>query len=44
MRLIIFDFFGVLGGEISTKWFNKHFSSEEATRLKNKYFIPADNG
>jgi len=44
MRLIIFDFFGVLGGEISSRWFNNHFSKEEAKRLKDKYFIPADNG
>lgn len=43
-RLIIFDFFGVLGGEMSPKWFKKHFELEEALRLKDKYFIPADNG
>ena len=43
-RLIIFDFFGVLGGEMSPKWFKKHFDPERAMELKNKYFIPADNG
>ncbi len=43
-RLIIFDFFGVLGGELSPKWFGRHFNEEEAKVLKDKYFIPADNG
>lgn len=43
-RLIIFDFFGVIGGELSPKWFKKHFEEAMAMDLKNKYFIPADNG
>ena len=43
-RLIIFDFFGVLGGELSPKFFAKHFNDEEAKRLKDNYFVPADNG
>ena len=43
-RLIIFDYFGVLGGELSPKWFGRHFSEEEAKILKDKYFVPADNG
>ena len=43
-RLIIFDFFGVLGGELSPKWFSHHFTDEKAKELKDKYFIPADNG
>ena len=43
-RLIIFDFFGVLGGELSPKWFKNHFEENLAVELKNKYFIPADNG
>ena len=43
-RLIIFDFFGVLGGELSPKWFSNHFEDSKAKELKDKYFIPADNG
>jgi len=43
-RLIIFDYFGVLGGELSPKWFQRHFSLEEAKTLKDKYFVPADYG
>lgn len=43
-RLIIFDFFGVIGGELSPKWFKNHFEENKAIELKNKYFIPADNG
>ncbi|MCR5741058.1 MAG: HAD-IA family hydrolase [Gammaproteobacteria bacterium] len=43
-RLIMFDFYGVLGGEISPKWFKKHFPNDDYIALKNKYFIPADNG
>ncbi len=43
-RLIIFDFFGVLGGELSPKWFSRHFDEKKAKELKDKYFVPADNG
>jgi len=43
-RLIIFDFFGVLGGELSPKWFGRHFDENKAKELKDKYFVPADNG
>lgn len=42
--LIIFDFYGVVGGEISPRWFRNHFSDEEASVLKEKYFVPADLG
>ena len=43
-RLIIFDFFGVIGAEISPRWFKKHFKDDEALVLKDKYFEPADLG
>ena len=35
-RLIIFDFFGVLGGELSPKWFSHHFTDEKAKELDKK--------
>ena len=44
MNLIIFDFYGVIGGELAPKWFNNHFNNEEAKQLKNKYFVPGDEG
>ena len=43
-RLIIFDCFGVIFGEVAPVFFRKHFAPEEAAVLKDKYFIPADLG
>ena len=43
-RLIIFDCFGVVFGEVAPVFFRKHFPPEEAAVLKDKYFIPADLG
>lgn len=43
-KLIIFDCFGVIFGEIAPVFFSRHFKGDEAIRLKDKYFIPADMG
>lgn len=43
-RLVIFDCFGVIFGEIAPPFFNKHFPPETAAELKDKFFIPADMG
>lgn len=43
-RLIIFDCFGVIFGEIAPVFFERHFDKETAAVLKDKYFIPADLG
>ena len=43
-KLIIFDFFGVIFGEIAPFFFARHFEGDEAKILKDKYFIPADMG
>ena len=43
-RLFIFDFFGVLSGEIANRFFYNHFDSENALKIKDQYFIPADRG
>ncbi len=43
-RLIIFDCFGVIFGEIAPVFFRKHFPAETAAELKDKFFIPADKG
>ena len=43
-RLFIFDFFGVLSSEVAPKFFENHFSLEEAKKIKDNYFIPADSG
>lgn len=43
-RLIIFDCFGVIFGEVAPVFFKRHFPPEVAPALKDKYFIPADLG
>lgn len=43
-KLIIFDCFGVIFGEIAPLFFSRHFRGDEAVKLKDKYFIPADMG
>lgn len=43
-NLIIFDFYGVLAGEIAPNFFRNHFEEENASILKEKYFKPADLG
>ena len=43
-RLFIFDFFGVLSGEIANRFFYNHFNSETALKIKDQYFIAADKG
>ncbi len=43
-KLIIFDCFGVIFGEIAPLFFQRHFDGDEAVILKDKYFIPADLG
>lgn len=43
-KLIIFDCFGVIFGEIAPFFFARHFEGDEAKILKDKYFIPADMG
>ena len=35
-RLIIFDFFGVLGGELSPKWFSNHFGDNSPPSTPKK--------
>ncbi len=42
--LIIFDCFGVIFSEIAPIFFERHFTKEEATILKEKFFVPADLG
>ncbi len=43
-KLIIFDCFGVIFGEIAPIFFEKYFSPEKAAELKEKFFVPADLG
>lgn len=43
-RLIIFDCFGVVFGEVAPVFFKRHFPPEQAAILKEKFFIPADLG
>lgn len=43
-ELIIFDFFGVICGEIAPYVFENHFDKETAAKLKQDFFVPADLG
>ena len=43
-KLFIFDFFGVLSGEIANKFCFNHFNKEVALRKKDDYFSSADVG
>ncbi len=43
-ELIIFDCFGVIFGEIAPVIFERYFSKEKASELKEKYFVPGDLG
>ncbi len=43
-KLIIFDCFGVIFGEIAPVIFRRYFSPDEAAILKEKHFVPADLG
>ena len=41
---ILFDFFGVISGEIAPVWLAKHFPEDEAASLKSKIAGKADSG
>ena len=43
-RLVIFDCFGVIFGEVAPLFLRKYLSDEEADAIKDKIFIPADLG
>ena len=42
--VLLFDFFGVISTEIAPIWFEKHFDTESAIKLKADVFVPADLG
>ncbi len=43
-KAVFFDFFGVISGEVSPVWFRRHFSPEEAARVKEEICSRADAG
>ena len=43
-KLFIFDFFGVLSGEIANRFCFNHFSKDIAMKKKEGYFLKADIG
>ena len=43
-KLFIFDFFGVLSGEIANRFFLNHYNSDIALQKKDDFFKPADIG
>lgn len=42
--LIMFDCFGVILTETATSFFKKRFTYEEALKIKDEYFVKADEG
>ncbi len=43
-KLIVFDFFGVMGSEVADLWLPRHFSAEESERLHMGIISDADAG
>ena len=43
-KLVIFDCFGVIMGEVAPVFLRKHLAKEVADPLKEKLFVPADLG
>ena len=43
-KIILFDFFGVICSEIAPFWFRRHFTDDEADRVKMEIVTPADRG
>ncbi len=43
-KLIVFDFFGVMGSEVADLWLPRHFSAEESERLHRGIISDADAG
>ena len=42
--VVIFDFFGVIGYELSPVWFRKHFDDSIADEIKHRLVDPGDRG
>lgn len=43
-KVVFFDCFGVIVGEVSPVWFRRHFAPEEAARVKEEICSRADAG
>ena len=43
-RVVLFDFFGVIGYELSPVWFRRHFADEIADQTKHRLVNPGDLG
>ncbi len=44
IKVLLFDFFGVISKEVAPIWFSRHFDEAEAKRLKAQVFERADLG
>lgn len=44
VKVLAFDFFGVICGEVAPIWFERYFLHEKATELKDLYMRDADTG
>ena len=43
-KVVLFDFFGVIGYELSPKWFRRHFDEGVADAVKHRLVDPGDRG
>jgi len=43
-KVVLFDFFGVIGYELSPVWFRRHFADEIADQTKHRLVNPGDLG
>ena len=43
-KVVLFDFFGVIGYELSPVWFRRHFADEIADSVKHRLVNPGDLG
>ena len=43
-KVVLFDFFGVIGHELSPVWFRRHFADEVADSVKYRLVDPGDLG
>ena len=43
-KVVLFDFFGVIGYDLSPVWFRRHFAEEIADSTKHRLVDPGDRG
>ncbi len=44
IKVLAFDFFGVLSSEVAPPWFERYFLHDQATDMRQSFMRPADKG